>query len=182
MKNYNELNLLAELRLINVLKLDEFMKVAELERIEEEVRFLGIKKKKVRYIDNYNRFIQKHTKILSKFDYSGFLLFDELYRFLKEIKHINIKSEHYYKYEDHFIELRDELVILIDYLKAQSLIPKFESLKLSEKELFDFNPEIKAMSDIKPDVVIKQINQINELGRLLKHISQDELLLIRSFY
>jgi hypothetical protein len=182
MQNNNELNLMAELRLIDALKLDELMKVAELERIEEEVRFLWTKKKKVSYIDHYDDFIQNHTKLLASFDFSGFLLFDDLYRFLKDVKHIDLKSESYYKYEDHFIELRDELVILIDYLTAQKLIQQFDALIVSEQELFDFDPDTKAMTDINPDVISVQIHQIKELGMLLKRIMRAELLFIRSFY
>ena len=105
-----------------------------------------------------------------------------MYRFLKEVKHIDFKSESYYKYEDHFIELRDESVILIDYLMAQKLIPQFEALIVSKEELFDFNPDTKAMTDINPEIIAKQIHQIKELGRLLKRITRAELLFIRSFY
>jgi hypothetical protein len=182
MENNNEINLMAELRLIDALKLNELVKAAELERIEEEVRFLWTKKKKVSYIDHYDDFIQNHTNLLAAFDYSGFLLFDDMYRFLKEVKHIDFKSENYYKYEDHFIELRDESVILIDYLMAQNIIPQFEALIVSKEELFDFNPDTKAMTDIKPEIIAGQIHQIKELGRLLKRITRAELLFIRSFY
>ncbi len=177
-----EENRMAEFRLMDATKLNRLIEAAELERVEEEVKFLWTKKLKVSYKDNYFTFLEDETKLITFFDYSGFLLFHDLINFLKDAHKIEIEQPEYEKYRDELIELRDEGAVIIDYYTAQKIIPAIENLNISKEEIFAHVPDAKATNDIQQNTVQNQIKQIKTFANLLKQIKAGEVLFIREFY
>ena len=177
-----ETNIIAELRIIPKEKFEDLIKALELERKEEEVRFLWTKKIKTSYIDHYPQFLKTHTKLINTFNTGGFLLLDDLIEFLRKVKGIDLEDDRSQKFNTLIIELRDETGVIIDYEKAGQLIPQFDLLKVTKEELFDFDADIKTANDIGQDVIFHQINQIKALGNALKLIKEGEILFLRGFY
>lgn len=182
MNTENQENRMAEFRLMDATKLDKLIKAAELERVEEKVKFLWTKKIKVSYKDNYPTFLENETALIDYFNYSGFLLFNDIKEFLKNAYSIEITKEIYEKYHDELIQLRDEGATIIDFYMAEKLIPLLENLKVSKEEIFEYVPDAKAINDIKNNVVQNQINQIKKFSNALKQIKAGEVLFIREFF
>ncbi len=177
-----ETNIIAELRILPKAKSEDLIKSLELERTEEEVRFLWTKKIKTSYIDHYPQFLKTNTKLINTFNPNGFMLLYDLIKFLRQVKGIDLEDVRSQKFNTLIIELRDETGVLIDYEKAGQLIPQFNLLQISKEELFDFDADIKAANDIRQDVIFHQINQIKALGNALKLIKEGEMLFLRGFY
>ena len=177
-----ETNIIAELRIMPKEKFDDLIKALELERKEEEVRFLLTRKIKTSYIDHYPQFLENHTKLINTFTANGFLLLDDIVKFLKKVKGIDLEDNRSQEFNALLIELRDEYGILINYEKAKQLILQFETLQINKEELFDFDVNTKAATDINQDVVWNQIDQIKELGNALNLLKEGEMLFLRGFY